>query len=134
MHSLNTGEAKGFYSDYPDTANLLKFVRYIEKSIFWPENQKNKLDFWEESLSVLEKQSIFLLIGLGLKKGSYFGPRVLGSKFLVHPLVLVIYELRLGNPWPPGILTKLILARSLYAKIDEKCVIKSTCLEAIKYN
>ena len=40
MHSLNTGEAKGFYSDYPDTDNLLKFVRYIEKIYFLTKNTK----------------------------------------------------------------------------------------------
>ncbi len=49
-------------------------------------------------------------------------------------LRLAYYKLCLGNLWPPGIMTNIILTRSLYAKIDEKCVIKSTCLEAKKYN
>jgi hypothetical protein len=34
MYSLNTGKPKGFYSAYPDTANLLKFIRYIENTAF----------------------------------------------------------------------------------------------------
>ena len=39
-----------------------------------------------------------------------------------------------GESLAPWYFDKFFLTRSLYAKIDEKCVIKSTCLEAIKYN
>ncbi len=42
----------------------------------------------------------------------------------------IIYELRLGKTWLPDAIGNINLTRSLYAKIDEKCVIKSTYLEA----
>jgi len=63
----------------------------------------------------------------------YYEANIVLLYFLIEILDIFL-RAPFGESLAPWYFDKTNLTRSLYAKIDEKCVIKSTCLEAIKYN